>query len=166
MGKAILSRVAALREYADSLADAQDVERHHAMRIAAKRLRYTLEIAAPAYAGRLDEGIATVKQLQTLLGALHDCDVCADLLGSFKVAERKRLRKVYGNVGPYAPLRIGIENLQKQCRRQRKGVFRELGNYWNGLEQRSWLPRDADLIGKTGTTEEGDHGGTLRHGVD
>lgn len=166
VGEAVLRQVAKLREYEDSLADAKDLERHHAMRIAAKRLRYTLEIAATAYDGRLDESIATAKQLQTLLGALHDCDVCADLLGSFKAAERNRLRKVYGGVGPYAPLRIGIENLLRQCRRQRKGIFRELGDYWKGLEQRRWLPRDADLIGKAGTTGEGDNGGTFRDGVE
>ena len=49
--------------------------RHHAMRIAAKRLRYTMEICRPMYPGRLDEPVEAVKRVQTLLGEIHDCDV-------------------------------------------------------------------------------------------
>jgi putative phosphoesterase len=48
---------------------------HHAMRIAAKRLRYTLEIFQPLYDDGLKEEISEIKRLQDVLGEMHDCDV-------------------------------------------------------------------------------------------
>ena len=64
----ILRQLDELLRHQDSLADPDDRERHHAMRIAAKRLRYTLEIARPVYPGRLDEAVEAIKRVQSLLG--------------------------------------------------------------------------------------------------
>ncbi len=64
----VLRRLDELLKHQDSLADPNDRDRHHAMRIAAKRLRYTLEILRPVYPGRLDEAVETVKKAQSLLG--------------------------------------------------------------------------------------------------
>jgi hypothetical protein len=48
----------------------------HDMRIAAKRLRYILEIAAePCFGPYAATAIKRTKDLQDLLGELHDCDV-------------------------------------------------------------------------------------------
>jgi CHAD domain-containing protein len=55
-------------------------ERHHQMRIAAKRLRYTMEAFVALYGESLQERIAIVKDLQDRLGELHDCDVWVDML--------------------------------------------------------------------------------------
>jgi CHAD domain-containing protein len=55
-------------------------ERHHEMRIAAKRLRYTLEAFVPLYGDTMQSQIIVVKDLQDRLGELHDCDVWIDLL--------------------------------------------------------------------------------------
>lgn len=52
----------------------------HALRIAAKKLRYTVELFAPLLASDTAEQIAELKDLQDTLGALHDRDVLADLL--------------------------------------------------------------------------------------
>jgi putative phosphoesterase len=46
--------------------------KHHELRIAAKRLRYTMEIFSPLYKGELKEQISLVKQLQDVLGEIHD----------------------------------------------------------------------------------------------
>ena len=56
---------------------ALDVERPkklHDLRIAAKRLRYVLEIARPALGKGATDGVRTAKALQQLLGDIHDCD--------------------------------------------------------------------------------------------
>jgi len=45
------------------------------MRIAAKRLRYTLEISNLPFERRLSANIEIMKRLQSLLGKVHDCDV-------------------------------------------------------------------------------------------
>ena len=55
-------------------------ERQHQMRIAAKRLRYTMEAFEALYGEALGDRIATVKDLQDRLGELHDCDVWVEML--------------------------------------------------------------------------------------
>ena len=46
--------------------------KHHEMRIAAKRLRYTMEIFSPIYKGGLSDQISLLKQFQDVLGDMHD----------------------------------------------------------------------------------------------
>lgn len=56
--------------------DPAQVEALHDMRIAAKRLRYILEVAAePCFGPFGQTAIKHVKWLQDLLGDIHDCDV-------------------------------------------------------------------------------------------
>jgi CHAD domain-containing protein len=131
----ILGRLDELMRFEDSLSNPGDQERHHAMRIAAKRLRYTMELAKPAYDGRLKGSISAVKQLQTFLGDIHDCDVWLEYLREFKARERKRTVKCYGNAGPFAALQAGIDYLLKECRNRRNRVFRQLGDYWWELDR-------------------------------
>jgi len=60
------------REVLDLAKDAQDptdVKALHDLRIAAKRLRYLLELTGP------DATVKQLKRLQDLLGEIHDCDV-------------------------------------------------------------------------------------------
>ena len=55
----------------------------HRMRIAAKKLRYTMEIFAPLYGTGLKEPLRAVKRVQEELGAIHDCDVWIMTLPEF-----------------------------------------------------------------------------------
>lgn len=50
------------------------VKRQHDMRIAAKRLRYALEMTGMCLGDVADEGLAAAKALQQVLGDVHDCD--------------------------------------------------------------------------------------------
>src|SRR5262249_44320751 len=43
-------------------------------RIAAKRLRYALELTAPAFGPEARQAAKTIKRLQDVLGEIHDCD--------------------------------------------------------------------------------------------
>ncbi len=52
----------------------------HRMRIAARKLRYTLEALRSVYEGRLDEAIARIQALQRMLGRLHDLVVLRNVL--------------------------------------------------------------------------------------
>ena len=65
------------------LENADDKAGHHQMRIAAKRLRYTLEISNLPFERRLSADIEIMKRLQSLLGRVHDCDVWMDDLSKF-----------------------------------------------------------------------------------
>jgi hypothetical protein len=44
------------------------------MRIAAKRLRYILEVTGPVFGEYTDTAVKHAKALQDLLGEIHDCD--------------------------------------------------------------------------------------------
>lgn len=46
----------------------------HEMRIAAKRLRYVLEVVGPCLGGEAEAARDAAKELQSVLGDLHDCD--------------------------------------------------------------------------------------------
>jgi CHAD domain-containing protein len=119
----------------ESLRDPEDCLQHHAMRIAAKRLRYTLELAKPVYKGRLDESLEAVKHVQTLLGDMHDCDVWEEHLDAFAEEERARVLAHFGHVARYGRLEAGIEYLRRERREHRRQVFDELVQYWQKLNQ-------------------------------
>jgi putative phosphoesterase len=55
--------------------DESAAEKHHELRIALKRLRYTMEIFSPLYKRGLVDQISLMKRFQDLLGEIHDCDV-------------------------------------------------------------------------------------------
>jgi CHAD domain-containing protein len=130
-----------LLQYQESLQRPEDQEQHHAMRIAAKRLRYTLEIAKPAYAEELDDIIDATKKLQTFLGDIHDCDVWQEHLEVFAREERSRVQAHFGGSGRFARLEAGIEYLRAERRNRRSQVFRELVLFWQALKQQGLWER-------------------------
>jgi len=145
----ILRRAEDLLAQQDCLSDEQAKSRHHEMRISAKRLRYTMEICQPVYAGALDAPVETVKQLQTLLGDMHDCDVWDDRLSAFEKTERQRTREFYGTIRPYARLRGGVERFRDLCRRQRKDKFAQLVALWEQLRQQGfWDSLASELVSR------------------
>jgi CHAD domain-containing protein len=139
LGEHILDRVEELLAHQESLSRPDDQETHHAMRIAAKHLRYTMEICRPAYEGRLDEFLTAVKEVQSLLGEIHDCDVWVEQLDAFLESQRKRMIKCYGHDVPLARVQPGIHYLCEERQRQRGELFERLVTYWQELErQKTW----------------------------
>lgn len=131
----VLHRLGQLTEYEDCLGDPEDQRQHHAMRIAAKNLRYTMEICSPVYEGRLDEFIREVKGVQTLLGDVHDCDVWVENLAAFMEEERERTLAYYGHIRPFHRLEVGLEYLRQERQVHRDEVFRQLVEHWRQLNQ-------------------------------
>jgi len=68
-------RLTELRSLAGKALDPAEGEALHDTRIAAKRLRYVLEITEPALGPSARRGAKAAKRLQDLLGEIHDCDV-------------------------------------------------------------------------------------------
>ncbi len=64
-----------LHGFMPQAADAQEVVALHDMRIAAKRLRYILEIADGCFGAYAQTAAKRAKELQDLIGEIHDCDV-------------------------------------------------------------------------------------------
>jgi CHAD domain-containing protein len=54
----------------------------HRMRLAAKRLRYALELFSACWGGQLNSFAKEIARLQTSLGELHDCDEWIAVIGA------------------------------------------------------------------------------------
>ncbi|MBN1361122.1 MAG: CHAD domain-containing protein [Sedimentisphaerales bacterium] len=118
-----------------ALADPQDTKGHHQLRIDAKKLRYTMEICDAAYDGRLKPVIKAVKDLQSLLGDIHDCDVWAEEIEAFIEQERQAAIQYFGDAAPFEPLRPGLLLIRDERQAHREQAFTELLVYWNQLKQ-------------------------------
>ena len=135
----IHSKLQELLSYQDCLKNPSDKQGHHQMRIAAKRLRYTMEICEEPYNGRLHDIIEVVKKLQTLLGDLHDCDVWVGHIEQFMEEELQRTREYFGYDKPYYLLLPGLEYLQQHRRQKRQQLFEEFVVYWKKLcDKKIW----------------------------
>lgn len=77
----ILARFTELQELSSSLYHPFEIDALHRMRIAAKRLRYAIELFASCWGGTLAEIAKEIAELQSSLGELHDCDVWIGDLG-------------------------------------------------------------------------------------
>lgn len=68
-------RLDELRGFADAALAPDASDAQHDLRIAAKRLRYLLEIFRSCLGEEADAARAAAKRLQGVLGDLHDCDL-------------------------------------------------------------------------------------------
>ena len=71
----VRTRLEELRSLLGEALEPDAWEAQHDMRIAAKRLRYALEVMAPCFGEEAEAARAAAKDLQTVLGDIHDCDV-------------------------------------------------------------------------------------------
>jgi hypothetical protein len=68
-------RIDELYGFDPAVLDPERVTELHDMRIAAKRLRYVLEITGHCFGDTGEEAEVFAKDLQGILGEIHDCDV-------------------------------------------------------------------------------------------
>jgi hypothetical protein len=78
----VRARLAELYVWAQHIHDERRAREQHQMRIAAKRLRYTLELFRDYLPEQTGECIKALKGLQDALGLLHDCDVLIAIVRS------------------------------------------------------------------------------------
>lgn len=77
-------RLEELYSFSSSVYDCALVEELHNMRIAAKRLRYTMEVFATCFAEiQFAKSYDAVKKIQEQIGEIHDADVRIPVLTSF-----------------------------------------------------------------------------------
>lgn len=77
----ILDRLRELEKLSNGLFTPLEVEPLHDMRIAAKRLRYALELFQQCWGRSIATYAKRAARLQTSLGDVHDCDVWIESLG-------------------------------------------------------------------------------------
>jgi CHAD domain-containing protein len=91
-------RLDELCEFVDDALAPDASEAQHDMRIAAKRLRYALEIFAPCLGEEAETARSAAKRLQSVLGDLHDCDLMlakAEHIGSVAAVLRERRERLF-----------------------------------------------------------------------
>ncbi|NTV00625.1 MAG: CHAD domain-containing protein, partial [Methanoregulaceae archaeon] len=106
---------------------------HHAMRISAKHLRYTLETFAPLYRRGLKKYIARAARMQQLLGDVHDNDVWIETVTRIILRERSRPRAPEDPAQPGPAAIAGLKVFLREKERERMRVFRRTVTYWNRI---------------------------------
>lgn len=145
----VRARVEELRVHEPSLSDAAAVQGHHAMRIAAKRLRYAMEVFRPLFDDELRQEISTVKWAQEQLGDIHDSDVWIVELGSVIAADGAGLL-AGREATTYLP---GLKRLLEERAAHRKETFQKFVGEWDDLARKGFLDM---LLGRVGCAAQGE----------
>lgn len=141
----IVSRLTTMCSFADWVSHADAVAEHHAMRIAAKKLRYTMEVYGPVYKRGLKRSHAQVRNLQEILGDLHDCDVWIDHVALLILKERGRMRGGHTDKHPDTATLASLRLFLAARERERAFLHRRFMRYWQSLiNNKAWdvLRRD------------------------
>jgi CHAD domain-containing protein len=121
----ILERLRELERLSESLYRPFDVEPLHDMRIAAKRLRYAIELFQDCWGRHMKAYAKRVARLQTALGELHDCDVWVETVGDDMLNAKKVKQLDHAD---------GSEWLLNHFLRQRAKYLRRAFSLWHEWE--------------------------------
>jgi len=151
----VRTRLDELHAFMPRAADAAEVEALHDMRIAAKRLRYVLEITGPCFGPYASRAVELVKGLQDLLGEIHDCDVQLPEVAAFTdelldadVVDVASRAAGAGDLDPRlvsrAPHREdypGLAALAVHLRARRELLFARFEETWHDTERKGFRAR-------------------------
>ena len=154
----ILVRLQEMYDFAPAIRDPANVEELHNMRIAAKRLRYTMELFAPVFGRPFAQTLKTVEDIQERLGAIHDADVIVPLLENVleKETERERKKALKKNSGG-PPLFVAAEGLAPligRRRSDRERLYHEFVAFWDALPPDAFFERIRQALQPGGAAQE------------
>jgi len=112
------------------LFDQSKTKELHKMRIAARKLRYTLEALAGLYGKEVDFAVDSVKNIEQNLGRIHDADVWIKFLPKFLTEERNRIKNFYGYHNPYMRIEPGIKYLLDNIKKGRVHQYQSFIDDW------------------------------------
>lgn len=138
--EAIQSALENLLKYDSIVAQPEKKTELHAMRIAAKNLRYTLESMAPLYGGsiesKLQSFIQIMRKTQDALGEIHDCDVWSAYLPEFISDERQLMLEYYGHTHSFYRLASGLLAFQADCEAIRTAEYQGFARNWEKWKEK------------------------------
>lgn len=157
----VLVRVEELRSFAPRALDPEAARVQHDMRIAAKRLRYVLEATGFCFGRPAAVARKRAKELQDLLGEVHDADVMLPRLAEHRAslidADAVAVRDLAGDAddlepglaarAPHRTSYRGLDVLEVHLRARRALLFNRFSDLWRESEERGvWrlLTRAAD----------------------
>jgi CHAD domain-containing protein len=117
----VSTRLSELLALAGPALDPTAAEAQHDLRIAAKRLRYVLEIVESCFGPKAKAARKAAKELQGVLGEIHDCDVML-------------------------PSAAGIESLRTLLQTRRELLFQRFRQLWlTESERGTWAALERAL---------------------
>jgi CHAD domain-containing protein len=153
-------RLGELRSFAPAALNAGAADDQHDLRIAAKRLRYVLEVTGFCFGEPAKRAMKAARELQDVLGELHDCDVMAPRVDE----QRQRLRRedaeaVRAGAGgaadldprlaagaPHRTAYRGLEVLAVHVEARRALLFDRFAELWAELERAQvWDELEAEV---------------------
>ena len=150
-------RLDELCSFMPEAADPSAITALHDMRIAAKRLRYLLEVFHPLFGPYATKAIKVVKELQGLLGDIHDCDEglpeVDDALAAAIVVDARALAHAAGTAqlddlepaalagAPTREAYAGLVGLGVHMRARRELLFERFTDRWVELERQGFRAR-------------------------
>lgn len=143
-------RLSELRGFMPTARDPREVTALHDMRIAAKRLRYVLEVTGFCFGPAARKAGRAAKELQEVLGEIHDCDVMLPRVRAharglrdedaaalaFAAGRRARdLDPALVATAPNAGAHRGLTMLELHLRARREVLFARFIALWDRLER-------------------------------
>ena len=119
----ILDRLKELEKLSNGLFRPIEVETLHEMRIAAKRLRYAIELFQQCWGRPIATYAKRTAQLQTALGDVHDCDVWIESFGN--EINKRRKEKQTENLEAFVWLLSHFVKLRTKHLRKALNLWRD-----------------------------------------
>ena len=126
----VAARLDELCAYMPRAADPAEVEWLHDMRIAAKRLRYVLELTGFCFGPYAGKAAKRARQLQNLIGEIHDCDVTLP-----------RVTSLQAEIDPGDPAMAGLVAIERRLRERRDRGFEDFLALWQKLLREGFRAR-------------------------
>jgi hypothetical protein len=145
----IAVRLDEMRSFAPDARKRSNVEQQHDMRIAAKRLRYVLELTGFCFGPAAERARRRAKELQEILGELHDCDVMLPRverhLAALRAKDAREVRNLAGDADDLDPSLVrrarsrtayrGLEVLALYLEARRELLFDRFRSFWEAQEK-------------------------------
>ncbi|MBK8295559.1 MAG: CHAD domain-containing protein [Solirubrobacterales bacterium] len=156
----VVTRLARLRKRVPAALEPNAVVEQHQMRVAAERLRYSLELTAEALGSQAHGARRSARALQAVLGEIRDCDIALpEVREQIRLLEEEDVKTILGrasgsrDLDPIlvqgAPNRVayrGLELLVVHLLSRRQLMFGRFRRLW--LEQSRqgvWVSLEASL---------------------
>ena len=161
-------RVAELVGLGEQALDPADGKALHDTRIAAKRLRYVLEMHTPVFGKPAARAAKVARKLQDLLGEIHDCDellpVVRSHVGRMRTEDAATVRaRAGGRAGdldvallreaPHRRHYRGLEVLDVYIQARREVLYARFLREWRRLEREGYKSLVEEAVGAVASSE-------------
>jgi CHAD domain-containing protein len=144
-----------LHSFFPAALDSEEVEALHDLRIAAKRLRYILELHHPSFGPYAETAAKRAKELQDVIGEIHDCDVtiprveelmdrcrAEDVLAILdRARDKKDVDPKHARATPHAADHRGLEAMRSYLAARRAHLYERFLELWLDLQREGFRAR-------------------------